>query len=264
MNFIHLSPALKQSVEQLYQLKFTDNEIHSTNGKLLVDQEGSLQVPLDEISHIQRKFIEEYHAPILNSSSWRYYDEPEDINKLMSWLNPWGRRESALRKELLLVKDAITSSMEARQKALYLNGNPTPEEQTLLDDIKKLQNKLVAIQQGREFEREKENLESGDNDSMDLDTDDSLSIGSKEGQGHEEQLVPKSAKPRLNTVEDVVQHGDVQDIKNKINELNQEVVESRREVKVSRVCEWVNSKALDLFGKSIFEGGDRAKKSKRK
>lgn len=68
----------------------------------------------------------------------------------------------------------------------------------------------------------------------------------------------------MNTVEDVVQHGDVQDIKNKINELNQEVVESRREVKVSRVCEWVNSKALDLFGKSIFEGGDRAKKSKRK
>ncbi|CAD1813571.1 ATP-utilizing chromatin assembly and remodelling N-terminal family protein [Candida parapsilosis] len=265
MNFIHLSPALKQSVEQLYQLKFTDNEIHSTNGKLLVDQEGSLQVPLDEISHIQRKFIEEYHAPILNSSSWRYYDEPEDINKLMSWLNPWGRRESALRKELLLVKDAITSSMEARQKALYLNGNPTPEEQTLSDDIKKLQNKLVAIQQGREFEREKENLESGDNDSMDLDTDDSLSIGSKRRSRSRRAASPQvRKKPRLNTVEDVVQHGDVQDIKNKINELNQEVVESRREVKVSRVCEWVNSKALDSFGKSIFEGGDRAKKSKRK
>ena len=35
---------------------------------------------------------------------WRYYDKPEDITKLISWLNPWGKRESLLRKELSLVK----------------------------------------------------------------------------------------------------------------------------------------------------------------
>lgn len=260
MNFTQLSPKFKESVEESCQLKFTDKEIYSTDGKLLVDQEGSLQVPLGEISHIQRKFIEEYYDPILNSSSWRYYDEPEDINKLMSWLNPWGKRESALRKELSLVKDAITSSMEARQKALYLNGNLTPREQSLQDDIKQLQKRLKAIEEGHG----KENTNDGENDSMDIDTDGSIQIGSKRRSRSRRASPPVRKKPRLNTVEDVVNYGEATDIKNKIEELQEEIIESKQDVEVNRVCEWVNSKALDLFGKSIFEGGDRAKKTKRK
>ncbi|KAI5964437.1 hypothetical protein KGF57_000929 [Candida theae] len=261
MDFTHLSSTFKQSVESLCQLRFTDREICSTNGKLLVDQEGALQVPLNEISHIQRKFIEEYYAPILNSSSWRYYDEPEDINKLMSWLNPWGKRESALRKELFLVKDAITSSMEARQKALCLNGNPSPQEQQLQDELKQLQTRLNEIEQGNQ----KENTDPDVNDPIDGDAaDDLVQIGSKRRSRARRASPPVRKKPRLDTVQDVIKYGEVSDIKNKIEELEREVAESKRDVEINRVCEWVNSKALDLFGKSIFEGGDRVKKSKRK
>ncbi|KAG5419805.1 hypothetical protein I9W82_001685 [Candida metapsilosis] len=260
MDFTRLSPKFKQLMEQLCQLRFTDNEIYSTNGKLLVDKEGALQVPLGEISHIQRKFIEEYHDPILDSSAWRYYDDPEEINKLMSWLNPWGKRESSLRKELYLVKDAITSSMEARQRALYLNGYPTPQEQSLQDDLNRLNDRLRDMEQAP-----KENADPDANDSMDIDTDDSSAqIGSKRRSRSRRASPPVRKKPKLQTVEDVVNHGEVSDIKSKIEELNQEILESKQDVEINRVCEWVNSKALDLFGKSLFEGGDRAKKTKRK
>ncbi|KAI5952199.1 hypothetical protein CANMA_005075 [Candida margitis] len=269
INFSELSPKFKQAIEQTSQLKFTDKEIYSsTNEKLLVDQEGSLQVPLGEITHIQRKFIEEYYDPLLNSSAWRYYDEPEDVNKLTSWLNPWGKRESALRKELILVKDAITSSMEARQKALYLNGNVSPQEQSLRDDITKLQNRLKVIEEEEEKKKmnanANANADEGGNDSMDIDNDDSIQIGSKRRSRSKRASPQMRKKPKLNTVDDFVDHGEVHDIKSKIDELNQEIIESKQDVEINRVCEWVNSKALDVFGKSIFEGGDRAKKSKRK
>ena len=178
----------------------------------------------------------------------------------MSWLNPWGKRESSLRKELYLVKDAITSSMEARQRALYLNGYPTPQEQSLQDDLNRLNDRLRDMEQAP-----KENADPDANDSMDIDTDDSSAqIGSKRRSRSRRASPPVRKKPKLQTVEDVVNHGEVSDIKSKIEELNQEILESKQDVEINRVCEWVNSKALDLFGKSLFEGGDRAKKTKRK
>ncbi|KAI9020042.1 ATP-utilizing chromatin assembly and remodelling N-terminal-domain-containing protein [Phycomyces nitens] len=54
----------------------------------------------------------------LTSSWWRYYSEPEEIQQLMSWLNPKGSREYKLKNELLKQQAYIIESMQKRTQAL--------------------------------------------------------------------------------------------------------------------------------------------------
>lgn len=67
-------------------------------------QEFGWTVPL-------RKSCEEGDTHLTNSREWGYYDDPEDIEKLISWLDERGTREKALRKELVLFKDRIAEYM---------------------------------------------------------------------------------------------------------------------------------------------------------
>ena len=126
-----------------FALDIKEKEIFTQSGEKLIDEEGSFMVPLAKLSNLQRKCIEEFPDPLMTGLDWRYYDKPEDITKLISWLNPWGKRESLLRKELSLVKEAIISSMEARRKALWIDQTP-PEELEISDNIKKLKTKLFG------------------------------------------------------------------------------------------------------------------------
>lgn len=94
------------------------------NGRLWVQgpDEHELQPNLEEPALTQdqqefgwtvpgRKEREEGDTHLNSSTQWGYYDDPEDLDKILAWLDDRGVREKALRKELLLFKDRIAEYM---------------------------------------------------------------------------------------------------------------------------------------------------------
>ncbi|KAL7313252.1 hypothetical protein PS15m_007017 [Mucor circinelloides] len=61
---------------------------------------------------------------------WKYYSEPEEIEQLLSWLNPKGIREQKLKTELLKQQPNIMDSFRKRTNALAKEASPAPEEAT--------------------------------------------------------------------------------------------------------------------------------------
>lgn len=66
----------------------------------------------------QRKEKEEGSTHLTTSTEWAYYDDPEDIDKLIVWLDERGHREKQLRKELQIFRDRIAEYMEKMKKHL--------------------------------------------------------------------------------------------------------------------------------------------------
>lgn len=52
---------------------------------------------------------------------WKYYSDPEEIQQLLSWLNPKGIREHKLKNELLKQQNNIIESIKKRANALVKN-----------------------------------------------------------------------------------------------------------------------------------------------
>ncbi|KAL0075875.1 hypothetical protein J3Q64DRAFT_1648036, partial [Phycomyces blakesleeanus] len=57
---------------------------------------------------------QEIDPSTLTSSWWKYYSEPEEIQQLLSWLNPKGSREYKLKNELVKQQAYIIESMQKR------------------------------------------------------------------------------------------------------------------------------------------------------
>jgi alpha-1,3-glucosyltransferase len=66
----------------------------------------------------QRKAREEGSTHLSKSTEWAYYDDPEDIDNLLHWLDERGLRERLLRKELQLFRDRIAEYMKKMRKHL--------------------------------------------------------------------------------------------------------------------------------------------------
>ncbi|CEP18139.1 hypothetical protein [Parasitella parasitica] len=62
---------------------------------------------------------------------WKYYSEPEEIEQLLSWLNPKGFREQKLKTELLKQQPNIIESFKKRAAALVKEENSPEEPATL-------------------------------------------------------------------------------------------------------------------------------------
>lgn len=72
-----------------------------------------------QMSVPERKILEEGPTNTYTARHWAYYDDPDEIDKLIAWLDIRGAREVKLRKELLSQRDKICHSMEKRKE--YLN-----------------------------------------------------------------------------------------------------------------------------------------------
>ncbi|KAK6466076.1 hypothetical protein DFJ63DRAFT_302555 [Scheffersomyces coipomensis] len=252
MDFTKLPVPFTKTVSKLYDLNFTSNQILKGD-EVIIDHEGAL-ISYEKsqiLTPFQRKSIEEYSDPLINGSNWRFYDKPDQISKLISWLNPWGKRESQLKKELALVKDAIVSSIEARRKALWLDKTPE-EEVNIENDIEKIVQKIKSIENGGDEEEAEAEIED----------DDDISPGPK--RNLRRKFTPRK-KQKINSVNDVVEFGDISQLQEFASKLHQQLKEKREERDLSRVLEWVNSKALESFDKSLYDGGDKwkSKHSKR-
>ncbi|KAE8828505.1 hypothetical protein HRS9139_07724 [Pyrenophora teres f. teres] len=76
----------------------------------------------------QRKEREEGSTHLSSSTEWGYYDDPEDIDKLLAWLDERGLRERVLRKELQAFRDRIAEYMLKMRKHLEESNQPEEEE----------------------------------------------------------------------------------------------------------------------------------------
>lgn len=77
----------------------------------------------------ERKQREEGPTSVFNAHQWGYYEEPEAIEALVTWLDVRGNNENKLRKEMLVYKDKIVRNMEKRKEYL----NPSEEKKDDLD-----------------------------------------------------------------------------------------------------------------------------------
>jgi Williams-Beuren syndrome DDT (WSD), D-TOX E motif len=66
-----------------------------------------------------RKKLEEGPTSVFNARQWGYFDDPDDIDKLISWMDPRGFNELKLQKELKGYRDRIVEHMEKRKAYLH-------------------------------------------------------------------------------------------------------------------------------------------------
>ncbi|CAK7894789.1 imitation switch two complex protein 1 [[Candida] anglica] len=274
MDFTNLPIEFREAADELYGLKFTKKSILQKDGNnetLLIDHYGAIAMNSEwkKLTPVQRMLLEESPDPLLDGSDWRFYDKREDIQKIIDWLNPWGIRESVLRKELLAVKDAIGQSIDARRKALWLDDVPENEKE-IEKNINDINTRLYSLEHPSE-DKGKEVKEGSNDESV---------IGDEEAgssSAEEEELRPRSrrsahaaavaafkAQPRKRqkmSPEHTISHGTVDELNSLKEELSEKLQEKKKERELSRVLEWVNMRAREEFDRSLYEGGDRTRGS---
>ncbi|KSA01527.1 uncharacterized protein AC631_02748 [Debaryomyces fabryi] len=267
MDFNKLPLGFRSMSSEMFGLSFESNQVTRTledsiEKDIVIDHLGGLSVTslTNYLTPLQRKILEENPDPLFSGSYWRFYDKPEQVTKLIEWLNPWGERESLLRKELLIVKEAIVQSMAARRKALSLDQQEAKELE-LENNIRQITEKLKSL--GKDVNSLSNLNEEGvgkddteENDDENDEDEDELRLG-RNKRLRNQPLPTKRQKTK--SFSDVIGSDNVNDLSKVYTDLLNELQESKEEKELSRVLEWVNSKAIDKFDRSLYEGGDRSK-----
>lgn len=234
-------------IEAAENLGVTYNATSITvDGKEIIDRIGGIPEDGDVtlLTPVQRKFIEENPEPLVSGSQWRFYDQLEQIDALVKWLNPWGKRESQLRKELIRVKEGLTGSINKRRKALWLDQLPK--------DALEIEAKCVEVNERIATLKEQRAAKSDD-----LETDDSSDdIGPRKRQSRRAAYTPNK---RQKTAEETLQSGSLEELQRLQGELKRNLVQKVADNHTTRVLEWVNSAAQETLDRSLYEGGDRAR-----
>jgi hypothetical protein len=101
-----------------------------------LEREGYIDMPADLQAEYKAKFgltvperkeKEETPTSLFNARQWGFISEPEDLTKLIEWLDPRGFNELRLRKELVQFKDRIETHM--RNRKAYLESAEPPREE---------------------------------------------------------------------------------------------------------------------------------------
>ena len=103
------------------------------NGRLWIqgpddlERNGFIELPSNENEHYRRAFgmtvperkvKEEGPTHTFTAYQWGYYDDPEQLDALIGWLDNRGAREVKLRKELQNQREKISRHMENRKQYL--------------------------------------------------------------------------------------------------------------------------------------------------
>lgn len=247
MNFKNLPKSFILGAKE-FNVQFGADSI-SVNGTIeVIDKVGGIpkDFEVSELLPMQRKFIEESPETLISGSQWRYLDQVEDIERLVKWLNPWGKRESQLRKEVIRVKDGIITSITARRKALWLDKLPKEETEIELhivavnSKIEELKTSAPASTEGEE-------------------SDEDLTIRKRP-----HRRSAHVANKRQKTTEETIKTGSLADLGKLQDQLQDTLTDKVAQNQVTRVLQWVNSTAQSEFDKSLYEGGDKARAKGRK
>lgn len=253
LDFSTFPDSFIQASKEVGNLQFDQDSIKKLDGTLLVDNLGELSPSCDFsiLSPNERKIMEEAPDPLFDGRQWRYYDNKEDIETLTKWLNPYGTRESQLKKELLSVKDAIIFSIDARNKALINKEH--------IEKQNKIKQMLSTIEQKvQDLENRNENEKGSNNDDPESDE---ITVGRKRSLRENSRINKRKKKSK----EEILNNGTMNELNLLKYELTQELDEIEQEKESTRTLEWVNSIAIEAFEKSLYDGGDKQKtKAKRK
>lgn len=118
--------------------------------KILVNETGVVS----DLTIPEKKLVEEFPLPLVDTNSWVYLEKPSDIDLLIQWLNPYGKREMKLIQELKNAHTQISDSMQARTEDLKRDLALQNEEVQKLRD----ENEELA-QLGRDDKSDRELLE---------------------------------------------------------------------------------------------------------
>lgn len=241
MNFDPL-PRKFLAEAELFNLKFHKDSVVSNGTTEVIDRLGGVpkSVTMNQLTAMQRKFIEEAPNPLVSSGEWRFYESTQDIEDLVKWLNPWGKRESVLRKELLRVKDGMFTSITARRKALWMDK--LPKDETEIED------NILAVDVKIEQ----------------LKTD---AVDATELEESEDDILPRKLpnrrqsgpNKRQKTTKDILKTGNLDELGKLQTELQADLRQKKADNQVTRVLEWVNLTAQEEFDRSLYEGGHKLK-----
>jgi len=84
----------------------------------LSDQENAQYHRAFHMTVPERKMREEGATHVFTARHWGYYDDPEDLDSLIGWLDIRGHREIKLRKELQAQRERISAHMLKRKQYL--------------------------------------------------------------------------------------------------------------------------------------------------
>lgn len=110
-------------------------------GPYELEREGYIDVDMEyqreykmkfKLTVPQRKKREEGATSLYTAYEWGYFDEPEQLDALIQWLDPRGFNELKLRKELVNFHDKIVQNMKNRRAYLKLD-----DEQKKADEANK-------------------------------------------------------------------------------------------------------------------------------
>lgn len=90
-------------------------------------EELQIRSKLHDYDYLRRRTAEE-GSTSLSPGMWGYYDDADQVNALLDWLNPKGIRESKLKTAIEQRGEIIAQSMENREK--YLTDQSLPERRS--------------------------------------------------------------------------------------------------------------------------------------
>ena len=93
----------------------------------LSDQENAQYHRAFHMTVPERKMREEGATHVFTAKQWGFYDDPEDLDALIAWLDNRGVREIKLRKELHAQKEKISAHMVSRKEYLSSNDGKTSD-----------------------------------------------------------------------------------------------------------------------------------------
>lgn len=82
----------------------------------------------------ERKRLEEGPTSLITARHWGFYDEPDQLDMLIGWLNHRGHRELKLRKELQNFRGRIIALMEKRKAYLNVTEKKDLQQQKADDE----------------------------------------------------------------------------------------------------------------------------------
>ena len=93
----------------------------------LSDQENAQYARAFHMTVPERKMREEGDTHVFTARQWGFYDDPDDLDTLIGWLDIRGVREIKLRKELQAQREKISAHMLKRKEYLAKDDDKTSD-----------------------------------------------------------------------------------------------------------------------------------------
>lgn len=196
---------------------------------------------------------------LVDGNLWEYYDDPEDIARLLKWLNSLGYREHQLKRELALIAEQLRAAMTARKLALAGPYDKYSEQLRRVEEtLNEIKNTVHVIDDDDDNEQEDDEVTVTRRQSRRQAKDDPIDVDDDSYEDHDANSDDDD--------DDDDEDGDEIDIEAAIKNKRSDELEQAKSFlqerldedrEVARVMEWVNSAAVDKYGKSLYEGGDK-------